>query len=501
MGIKQKNLRFWGHNCFSIESKKSILLIDPWFSERGAFFGSWYQYPRNHHLKKTVLDLLTDYNNSFIFISHEHQDHYDHDFLKLIPEKTKILIPEYVDKEFRNNLLNLERDVIELSDFEKFNLLPDLQIYLLISDIGINHDSAIFVKTEEFSFLNQNDCKVFERLNEIEDSVDFYSVQFSGATWHPSCFAYSDSRKKIISKQKVNNKLNNVLKGLEQLRPRFFLPAAGPAVFPFLDIDLSLGQENIFIHQKELKEFLEENGYNNSLFLKPGDYLNSNLTMPIPNPKEKDIREYKKQISNSWLQLPDKLNRKLLENSISERLSLMDNVDIEKCPVLVFNFSGNFNDQDHTSEYKIFIDLNNKSIIDDFDYSSHYEEIVASKRYFNLMCFEGWQNVYLSLRAQVVRNPDIFNNDLNIFLFSDTNNIKENYIRTRSIRNERITILDVNGHEYEINRFCPHQGADLKDAEIVSDNYLICPRHGWKFDLNRNGICKSSGETINAVRK
>ena len=34
--LKTQNLKYWGHNCFSVESNTSILLIDPWFSEKGA---------------------------------------------------------------------------------------------------------------------------------------------------------------------------------------------------------------------------------------------------------------------------------------------------------------------------------------------------------------------------------------------------------------------------------------------------------------------------------
>ena len=57
-----------------------------------------------------------------------------------------------------------------------------------------------------------------------------------------------------------------------------------------------------------------------------------------------------------------------------------------------------------------------------------------------------------------------------------------------------------NGHIFEINRFCPHNGADLCNAEINSDNHLVCPRHGWKFDLLNKGIAKLSETTINSIK-
>ena len=71
----EKNLKFWGHNCFSIESNKTLLITDPWFSKSGAFFGSWFQYPKNHNLQDDILNLINIYDDVNIFISHEHQDH------------------------------------------------------------------------------------------------------------------------------------------------------------------------------------------------------------------------------------------------------------------------------------------------------------------------------------------------------------------------------------------------------------------------------------------
>ena len=59
-------------------------------------------------------------------------------------------------------------------------------------------------------------------------------------------------------------------------------------------------------------------------------------------------------------------------------------------------------------------------------------------------------------------------------------------------------MLSDNGKKYSIDRYCPHQGADLCSAQI-KDNKLICPRHGWIFDLDNLGNEKNSIETINAV--
>ena len=122
----EKNLKFWGHNCFSIVSNQTLLITDPWFSKTGAFFGSWFQYPKNHHLQDDILNMINSFEKAFIFISHEHQDHYDKEFLSNVRKDTRILIPSYKDEFFRKDCESLGLQVTEIKDAEKFCLSEDL---------------------------------------------------------------------------------------------------------------------------------------------------------------------------------------------------------------------------------------------------------------------------------------------------------------------------------------------------------------------------------------
>ena len=498
---QEKNLKFWGHNCFSIETDNSVLIIDPWFTEKGAFFGSWYQYPKNHHLKEDVLYFLERKKNAFIFVTHEHQDHYDDNFLQLIPENSKIIIPNYSDKRFKEQISNFSKYIMEMSDNESEVLSENLEIKLLISDIGINHDSAILIKTDKFTFFNQNDCKVFDRLHEIEEEIDFYSVQYSGAIRYPPSYLFSPRRKEEISFKKTIKKLNNVVKGIKEINPRYYLPAAGPAIFPFLDEKLSYGEGNIFIHQDFLKEYLEKHNINNSVFLRPGNYFKSSYKDPILPPNNSELLKYKENITNIWKdEIDDCFNRNILEELIKEKLKELNAIKIENSTILILNYSNHFDDKDFSNKNKIFIDLSNKTLINEFNYREDYYEIIAEKKYFNLMCFQKWKDIALSLRERIVRRPDKFDNILNIFLSSDLEDLKKNIIKTKNISKKRIKVLNLDDEAFEINRLCPHQGADLCNATITLDNNLICPRHGWEFDLNQNGLNKSSGETLNAKK-
>ena len=44
------NIIFIGHAGFLVETKNTIIVMDPWLSKFGAFDGGWFQFPCNHHM-------------------------------------------------------------------------------------------------------------------------------------------------------------------------------------------------------------------------------------------------------------------------------------------------------------------------------------------------------------------------------------------------------------------------------------------------------------------
>ena len=49
-----------------------------------------------------------------------------------------------------------------------------------------------------------------------------------------------------------------------------------------------------------------------------------------------------------------------------------------------------------------------------------------------------------------------------------------------------------NGKTYEIQRYCPHALGDLSKGKLV-DDHIICPLHGWEFNL-KTGECKGKSK-------
>ena len=58
--------------------------------------------------------------------------------------------------------------------------------------------------------------------------------------------------------------------------------------------------------------------------------------------------------------------------------------------------------------------------------------------------------------------------------------------------NDERTVVTAGGKQFSIQRFCPHQGADLTQAWIEGGRYLTCPLHRWQFDLENGGRCTTN---------
>lgn len=482
----ESKLFFWGHNCFLIDNDDHFLVTDPWLSDKGAFSGSWFQYPKNHHLQDELLKLSRK-KKGYIFITHEHQDHFDLETLLKVDKSTQIIIPAFKEKFLLNSLKELGFECIELRDMKNFSIDNFLDLKLMISDVGVDHDSAILIETDSFTFFNQNDCRVFDRLSELNVEIDFYSVQFSGANHHPSCYInYTQEEQKKISEEKILSKLNNVSTAINLLQCKYFVPGAGPAIFPFLDPNLSLEKDNIFIHQPRLDNFLRKQDITNILYPRVGDEISSSTNLkPISGPSLNDLNKYKENLTCVWNEYPEDFDEQQFIKVIQDRLDEIQDIAFNCDAILVFKWD----DLDGS----LYVDLENKKISKNKIEKGHTYILKADKKYFYLMSSPKyrWQDISLTLRAHCYRNPDEFSNIINLFLFSEVENIRQSLMSTLSISDERIIVKDGLGQEYEINRFCPHQGADLTHASINEAGQIICPRHGWKFCL------KNSGDSLN----
>src|SRR5437016_4123103 len=92
---------YLGHAGFIVEHRCRRILIDPWFYP--AFLGSWFPYPDNRFLAEAAAAGRFDY----LYVSHTHEDHYDHRFLEMLNRDVTVICPSYRSKGLQKRFTSL----------------------------------------------------------------------------------------------------------------------------------------------------------------------------------------------------------------------------------------------------------------------------------------------------------------------------------------------------------------------------------------------------------
>ena len=514
-------LKFIGHAGFMYETDDKILLMDPWMSKTGAFDSSWYQFPSNHNLGDEIRDTIQESNKDiFIYISHEHKDHFDVPYLKTLElSKINFITPKFRRDHVASVLKKLNpKSVMTPIDSEVIDI-DNLELRLFLDDQEIVRDSAIGLvdKDLDFTFLNLNDCKVYDRVDELKKiykKFDIFTCQFSGAVFHPVCYEYPERKYKEISESKVYGKFGSVKNLLKKFEPNFYIPAAGPPVFldPNL-ISINYEEVNIFSSPYKFKDYLNK------------ELPDLKVEVPIPgsafelNSGDIDVfhqvadveAEYDKENIKNYAEqyeyvFKERENQKVNYEPLDIQKRLFDEL---KMKLSQFNIEQKMNvtmefSLDEISETSIYVDFDNKTI-DILNKTKNSEGI------YEISCSAGdigrlldgycnWEDFMLSFRHKLKRTPDIYQVAINGFLtmeIEDVPDFVENLMRLQNQR-ERITI-EAGGVMYSIDKFCPHQGSDLTTHQIEDERFLICPKHRWSFDLENEGKAVGIDATINAV--
>lgn len=64
-------------------------------------------------------------------------------------------------------------------------------------------------------------------------------------------------------------------------------------------------------------------------------------------------------------------------------------------------------------------------------------------------------------------------------------------VKEVAIGGRLVCIANVDGSIYATDNTCPHWGGPLGQGNI-SDGKLVCPWHGWTFDLKTGETCRSA---------
>ena len=251
-----KHLEFLNHSCFILTTPKTKILCDPWFN--GTAFGNGWSLlnDNSHNINKIEFD--------YIWISHEHPDHFSIPTLLKLQRKCTFLFQETKDKKVKKFLESKNHKVIELKHKEA-TMFGDLELTSITCD---GYDSSLLVKYPDGKILlNINDARV-ELNSHLADEIvpllknktlDILAFQFSYANWAGN---KGDKNIPRFLQQETDKKNDEVI---SKLKPKAILPFASFVYFSH--------EENFFWNDSSWLEHVFERY----------SFIEPTLIFPIPD--------------------------------------------------------------------------------------------------------------------------------------------------------------------------------------------------------------------------
>jgi UDP-MurNAc hydroxylase len=477
-------IEYLGHAGFVVYYAGKRVLIDPWFSP--AFFRSWFPFPDNRFL----VDSLAASKFDYLYISHTHEDHLDHRFLKNVDRGLQVLCPAYRSKSLMRKLRALGfKRIIPLAHKQSVELAPGFAATVLL-DTSHKEDSGLLLEMGGFRFLDLNDCNT--PLSELPAGIDLLAAQYSGAMWYPNCYDYTPE----VMRDKVTRVRSDLIASLAQkcrvTGTKTYLPSAGPPCF----LDPSLAKLNdreqtIFpVWDGVATEFHASCPHVDVIRLDPADEL--------------DIRDAKVTVKPYSGQRPDSALEAYRERRRPEWEAFHDGPDrpISQAQMVAYFETLQRRNQhllhDFSKTVRLAADgqtwtVKLGQLAEDFviegeepypvDYALEMSNRVLREV---LEGGAGWEEALLSLRLGLRRDPDVFDSRL-MGLLRYGNEPAQTLQMAREAAGGEMIERD----GLRMPRFCPHAGEDMKFA-TVCNGVIECPRHRWRWDAT-TGECISGG--------
>ena len=214
-------IQFLNHACVRIMTDTVTIVSDPWFS--GSIFNhGWELIWTSEQLFATAAD------SDFVWISHEHPDHFSPAFFRrLNGKKPDVVFQETRDRRVARYLATQGLTVHEVNNHGVFHLSTVERLTIVRNGL---YDSWSLFESPRVKILNINDCiiKTDADLRAVKKrigDVDVLLTQFSYAGW------VGDRRNKSLRERAATRRLDVVRKQIEYLEPAYVIPFASFAWF------------------------------------------------------------------------------------------------------------------------------------------------------------------------------------------------------------------------------------------------------------------------------
>lgn len=508
-------LEFLGHAGVLIEHEATQVVMDAWFSERGAFDASWFQLPCNHHLA------ARDWSGiEAAIVSHEHLDHVDGEFLAKLAPSQPIYVPRYPSPGLTRQIYRLSGKATQPLSTGETHRIGALELRIWVEPSPMNHDSVWAFRAGGRCFVHTVDSRLSpQQLDEVLEfcggSVDVLAVQCAGASWFPLTYANIDAaRKRALSLSKREHKLAYAKTVAEHLRARTLALIAGPPAF--LDDELRYANADpSFPHAGESKQWLEAHAHQGRVLTPlPGDCFDLD--------DERLHEDAQAHAEFSWDRVPD-----YVQDYAARMAPIIAKVRAEADALIGDNLHArvveHFNRMLGLNRY--FLERIDMDVLFDIeDGGAWLVHMRADRpgvevwdgeapwqyryrfhvRWLERILVDGlhWEDFLLSLRFSADRNPDVYNDHLlGLLKFNDKLALRAVERFELGLSSETIEVTAEDGARYEISKYCPHAGASLERAPIEG-RQLTCLLHHYVFDLDTgeclSGNCRLATRRISA---
>ncbi|MEC7150274.1 MAG: hypothetical protein VXW09_00380 [Pseudomonadota bacterium] len=264
---------FINHASYTIETEKSILVVDPWV-EGYAFDKGWALLDKTTSNERLINLINNKKKDIYIWLSHEHSDHFSIPFLMLLKSKNvkaKFLFQKTLDGRVSAFIKKIGFDVIE-SNYKKISIDNELSLVIFPFAGG---DSYCLTLLKEHSILNLNDCvinnkkvlnNVITNVNKYTSKLDLLLTQFGYANW------IGNVNEAGLRISEANEKLSQIKLQIDGLKPKNLIPFASFIYF--------CDNEKFYINDsqntpKNVEKLFSDNNFTcNLIILKPMDNIN-----------------------------------------------------------------------------------------------------------------------------------------------------------------------------------------------------------------------------------
>ncbi|MFT6163942.1 Rieske (2Fe-2S) protein [Zhongshania aliphaticivorans] len=78
-------------------------------------------------------------------------------------------------------------------------------------------------------------------------------------------------------------------------------------------------------------------------------------------------------------------------------------------------------------------------------------------------------------------------------------NLYDGYRKVFKIDSHHLMLLQIDGQRYLIESQCPHREYPLRSSDVEGGE-LVCPQHGYRFDIRSGELLAASEEPCRSLR-